>query len=551
MDAVTAPIQFDFDAETNSFVAFDNGSIERKLMVGYGFAGRDFVIGDEGRHAWEKAQGRGFAGGNDGTYAVVSQSGRHIRIETDHAGHLPIFYYQDGRVAAASNSIIRLVEHFRRVGVDMRPNSAEVVARGTDFFPLHQLATYETAVAGVSLLPKGCSLRIEGGHCIVERLPRRTPTDYHDDLKTCITTWTDRIATLLESDTLQLSVDLSGGLDSRTVFSLFHNVMRDAPPGWMERISVYSHGFLSPSDPQIAEEVLRVSEAELRNGHRWRRFFSSVPNTGTSTDPIRDPLRKWWASCGGIYSPNYMVSMPPDPGMVFFGGGGGEGYRNFYSNYFTSPDHLAAMCQRRAALPDQTEWLREGIMSAFRALESTDDGKIHPMNLYYREFRGRLHGGLRSRSRCSFMPIASDLLAVAAESLAPETMNEGQIFHDIIHNCAAPLIDVRFDQDKKAPTPSIRDRLASCGTQSIKPVAGTVFGTPVRGTPGESKINGFRQLAEAVEAAAQRPYVREIWDQSAIQQAIDMTRDAAKAGRFSHPNPPSLISGILMAAMFD
>lgn len=297
MDVLTkepAVHPFGYDPETNSFVACGNATAEHRLLIGYGFAGRDMVIGQDGLASWEAATGRALAGGEDGTYAIVSQTGAAIRIETDHAGHMPIFYYRDERVAAASNSIVRLVEHLRAAGVQVRPNPAEVAARGTDFYPLHQLATFETAVAGVSMLPAGCVLRIESGHCRVERLMRRKPTSYADDLKTFITTWADRVATLLDSGRFRLSIDLSGGLDSRTVFALFHRVMHHAPPEWIGRISIYSHGFLSLLDPQIAEEVLQVSENALPHGYRWQRSFQTFPNAGLSSLPMRDPLRVWW-----------------------------------------------------------------------------------------------------------------------------------------------------------------------------------------------------------------------------------------------------------------
>lgn len=542
---------FGFEPETNSFIAFNDGPEPQRLLVGYGFAGRDMIIGDEGRVAWEAAQNKLLRGGNDGTYASIEKSGNVIRIETDYAGHMPIFYYHDGRVAAASNSIVRLVEHLRCVDVDVRPNPAEVLARGADFFPLHQLATFETAVAGVSLLPTGCALRIEAGHCIVEPLRRRARTEYHDDLRAFICTWASRIATLLDSGRFFISVDLSGGLDSRTVFSLFHLVMRDAPPQWMERVKIYSHGFLSPCDPQIAEEVLQASEQALPHGYRWQRSFSVFPTWGLAPVPIGDPVRVWWFKCGGLYSPNYLTSVQPDPAIVLFGGGGGGGFRNFYGKFFPTPALFAASCERRIGPSDHASWLSEHILSTFNRLRRREGDEVEPMILHYREFRGRLHGGLRSRSRISLMPIASELLEVATRSLSVDAIGEGQIFHDIIGNCAAPLVGVRFDQESKSLTPAIAARFVACGGERIRPEAGVVYGESSTRGKDAMRVDGLRQLAEVVETVARHPYVRELWGASAIQEAIDMSASAAAAGRFVHPNPASLVAGILTAGMFD
>lgn len=464
---------------------------------------------------------------------------------------MPVFYYQDGRVAVASNSVVRLVEHLRAAGVQLRPNPAEVAARGTDFFALHQLATFETAVAGVKILPVGYALRIESGDCRVERLPRTASSDYRDDLKTFIATWVDRIATLLASDRLHLAVDLSGGIDSRMVFALFHNVMRDAPREWMKRVAIYSHGFLSPLDPEIAEQVLSVSEAALTQSRRWQRSFSVFPNSGQSERPMQNPLRVWWARCGGLYSPNYLTSVHPDPGLVLFGGGGGEGFRDFYSKFFPTPAVFAGSCRRRINLPEHNEWLRDQVLEAFASLAHTYGEDANPMIMHYREFRGRLHGGLRSRSRISLMPIASGLLEMATRSLAAEALDQGQIFHDVIGNCAPALVGVRFDQDKKAPTPEISARFVDCGADAIKIQPGIVHGTPVTTPSNAVKVDGLRQLADAVKAAGKLPYVREIWDAETIQKAVDMSAQAASKGRFTHPNPASLVAGILTAGMFD
>lgn len=542
---------FGYDPETTSFVAFEEGTVDRNLFVGYGFAGRDMLISEDGRASWEATTGGSFAGGEDGTYAIVSQTGATIRVEVDHCGHMPVFYYSDGRVAAASNSIVRLIRHLRSVGVHVRPNPAEVAARGTDFFPLHQLATFETSVVGVKILPVGFALMIRAGHCSLERLPPPVMASYYDDLKTCIATWADRIATLLDSGKFRLSFDLSGGRDSRTVFALLHLVMQVAPPEWMERVSIHSHGFLSPLDPEIAEEVLCKSESALPHGYQWSRSFTVSPYWGQSSRPIRDPFWVWWTLCGGIYSPNYLASNWSDPDIVLFGGGGGASYRSFYSNYFPTPKMFAASCSQRIGLPDHTGWLREQILSTFEALKPGEGKEANPMILHYREFRGRLHGGRRSRNCISLMPVSSRLLERATLSLMPTAMDEGQIFHDIIGNCAPPLRGVRFDADKKAPTPEVNARFVDCGVGSYLPQPGTVHGTPVTKAANAVNVDGLRQLADAVEAAGKLPYVREIWSAEAILRAIDMSAKAASAGRFPHPNPASLVAGILMAGMFD
>lgn len=237
--------------------------------------------------------------------------------------------------------------------------------------------------------------------------------------------------------------------------------------------------------------------------------------------------------------------------MVLFGGGGSEGFREFYGKSFPTPALFAASCQRRIGLPDHADWLRQQIMSAFAALKSDDGEEVNPMILHYREFRGRLHGGLRSRSRISLMPITSGLLEIASRSLSAEALNQGQIFHDIIGNCSPPLVGVRFDRDNKAPAPAVRARFVDCGAGSIRPQPGTVYGATLTEAPNTAKVDGLRQLADAVEAAGKRPYVREVWSAETIQQAIDMSAQAASVGRFRHPNPASLVAGVLMAGMFD
>lgn len=75
MDVLTASMTeqpFEYDPETNSFVAHSNETEECSLLVGYGFDGCDILIGEEGQASWEVLTGRAFRGGEDGTYAIVS-----------------------------------------------------------------------------------------------------------------------------------------------------------------------------------------------------------------------------------------------------------------------------------------------------------------------------------------------------------------------------------------------------------------------------------------------------------------------------------------------
>lgn len=152
------------------------------------------------------------------------------------------------------------------------------------------------------------------------------------------------------------------------VFSLLHLVMREEATEWIERVSIYSHGFMNSVDLEIAEEVLCASESALPHAQHWRRFFSIFPGSGLAELPLRDPLHLWWSRCGGIYSPNYLTSVQPAPSLICLGGGGGGGVRSFYSKYFQIPELFAASCERRIHLQEYSEWLHDQIIEAFAAL---------------------------------------------------------------------------------------------------------------------------------------------------------------------------------------
>lgn len=64
--------------------------------------GRPSVVGDRNK--------RYFRGGEDDTNFIGWRTGSTIRIATDHAGNMPVFFDQDDRIEAASNSVSGLDE---------------------------------------------------------------------------------------------------------------------------------------------------------------------------------------------------------------------------------------------------------------------------------------------------------------------------------------------------------------------------------------------------------------------------------------------------------
>ncbi|MBM6705230.1 hypothetical protein H6A60_12220, partial [Sutterella massiliensis] len=139
--------------------------------------------------------------------------------------------------------------------------------------------------------------------------------------------WRSRINTILNNN-LFLRVDLTGGVDSRSVFSFFAHdnlIQRSIRSGNLMIFSDKRH----KEDYCVAEEIAKLLDFQINTP-----FNKCAPNTNQTAN---EQLTNWINFNISRYS-SFVV--PPDrfnSNKIFFGGEGGEELRYFYGYHSNPP----------------------------------------------------------------------------------------------------------------------------------------------------------------------------------------------------------------------
>src|SRR5699024_5260561 len=84
----------------------------------------------------------------------------------------------------------------------------------------NQLFSFETLARGVRVSPRGMSLVMTPNKPILLAKEQERSNNYLDGLTTHLERWVSRFETLMHNADFQFSIDLTGGLDSRTNLAL-------------------------------------------------------------------------------------------------------------------------------------------------------------------------------------------------------------------------------------------------------------------------------------------------------------------------------------------
>ena len=120
-----------------------------------------------------------------------------------------------------ANSIALAAQAMRRRGFGVQPNRAQISRLALVRHLFNQQCSLRSIIEGLRLVPTGCDLAIDRtGARVIPRPSPDEPSDYAERLAGLCATWTSRLATLLSRPEFRLSVNLSGGMDSRATFAM-------------------------------------------------------------------------------------------------------------------------------------------------------------------------------------------------------------------------------------------------------------------------------------------------------------------------------------------
>lgn len=470
----------------------------------------------------------------------MRRSGRDVEFHTDYVGNKKLFYYWDCGFWAVSNSISLLISHLRGKGVRVTANLAQLTAIGSGKGPaLNQVVSYHTIAHGIYLVPPAATLRIGAAGLMITRLRSERPESFALSLADFLSAWLSRFQTLLATDFVKVQCDLTGGVDSRTVFGL---------------LSAASARMASAhANVRIKSGTTRGDDTDLVIAKEICDKYGFDLNPPRPVQPGRfsaeESFRSWQMLCLGAYHPIYFPTNGPRGNNVSFGGGGGENHRPFFKDASVDEfiEKRASTIQQEAVRQQFVDELR----STFRLLAELDGDAIDPLILHYRHFRSRFHAGRAAQYGVLFSPLSSGLLERAVSAVAPKDLAAGLVNFQIMHTLDAELLSLRFDHPKKAPAEFVRRALIDIEPAAASP--GRCFGlqndhaviSAVRSTSTTWSL-----LRDEYERCASIPYVSHFWGRKFLSDTKAIVERAAECGKLDHAVDGQPASAVLATALF-
>lgn len=415
------------------------------LFDGYCFVDSDFIFGEGGYKKYIAEKGSRIIGGEDGCYVVAYRDNDEYLISNDYGGYKKILYYYDpiGKVWAVSNSLNILVKHLREFGINIVPNlsllkfhsSAKGVAS-------QQPVSFDTIARGIYLLPTCTTLKIINQKIQIENNIRfEKNLNYSEVFSRFISIWIARFQTIFSEDSVFIRQALTGGVDSRAVFSLTSLARKE-----LKNQELATHSFNcgkirgDSKDLEVATEI---------SDHYGYALNSDTLKVRPSYLNGMQTYERWKNLSLGVYFPIYFDARSIDPMLINISGGGGEKYRPYYR--INAEDNFEKFSMRNASqIKDYSSQfeVNTNILNSMKYL--TSKSNQDPLQIHYAEFRNRLHSGFFPQFIVDISPLNSYLLAEIANDF-PKKINSSQLLYDLI-NLEGEALSFDFDKDNKKPT---------------------------------------------------------------------------------------------------
>lgn len=524
-----------------------------RLFQGYCFDKENFIFGQEGADKYFKETGREIAFGEDGCYVLAKKVEENYLLGSDCSGYKKILYFKDpnSEVWAVSNSINLLVEHLAENSIRVTPNISLLMMMSAGRSVSQQPITFNTIVNEIKILPLNTLLTIGSNTIKIDKLEESNnlSTDYSEMLLEFINIWISRFATLISCKDMLIQQGLTGGLDSRALFSISNH-------------TYYNIANKESADYRLVSGLTRGDDTDLKIAKKIADYYGYEVNNKDAYSFTEKPLNNeekylgWKNICLGLYQPIYFPRTKIDYRNISIGGHGGENHRAFYAK---SPkvdsynDFIKSLCSQ-VAKPELKVDLAIDLYETLIQMQEADacGEDIDPLILHYRHFRSRFHSGLFPQYRVSFTPLSSKYLTNIATKENSEKMISSQILYDLI-NITDSLLAFPFDNPKKAPKDKNIYHLAKLSS-NFSIIIGSVFaGEKVSKEikPIQYKKSPFKYLKEDFDKACSTKLVKKLWNTKFINETSEKLNMALEKGRFEHPTDGTAVSTIIATGLFE
>lgn len=523
-------------ADDAVFLFSSKTGVPRNFFQGFAFVGRDLVIGASGARAYE-ATGRAVLPGEDGCYVSAKTVDGVCLIGVDASGLKKLFLWQDADRWCASNSLTVLRRHVEDAmgGPKLTPNAGQVAGltiAGSS--ATEQISHHETLLDAVRLVPLGRALQVAGSEVrevAAPRPPAPAHPVYERSLRSFIDIWRARLLTVIERSGLDVAVDLSGGLDSRVTFALLSSVVDHRGFDAAARF-VSGRGAAQRADLEVAQTIARERILTLN-----RRPSIAAPQYDQSS-----AFDVWSQLNIGIYLPIYRPKDRLSPRHVNLSGLGGEGHRDFYP---VGPTRAFVESHRSFAGDEAVRPWRAQVGSLLEGWSTETDDR-QALRRYYREFRGRVHGGMFAQTKVNAMPLAS-------RYMEPLSIRGRMAYFDVIASTSPGLLDVPFDSEAKAPTAD--EHAAMIRTSALGDVEpGDVYGLDLDqraavAPDGEPSFTSrLADLTERAVSSIRSSSASELFTSDRLARVLESVHEARTAGAVRKPRELNDVSRVVAAA---
>nr|WP_138918264.1 hypothetical protein [Paracoccus sp. TRP] len=486
-----------------------DGSQIESAFFGYGFQGTDLVIGHEGFRAFTES-GRRFQSDNDGCYLYVQADGSGNTIfSTDFRGYFPLFYYSSGSSWIVSPSFELVARAARRRNLPLTLCKAQLDAWKSNSALLQAPTSERTPFAEIRLLSYDKKI-IAGDKLIVSHRKRQPAhNSYETALSDLLAIWGGRIMTILDGG-MAIRADLTGGVDSRTVFSvILHTLQMTGRCDFLSSEAIlFNSDRRQQEDFAVACQISDFFGFPINNPNR-RQYTLLEDETSYIT---------WRRYNLARYSPHILPVASQDSTIITFNGVGGEDHRDFYESFGRGPlgEYIANFQPIFANPKDFGAWM--GDLHADIDLPVTSYDSTMPAAVrHYRRHRSRHHTAKQPSSELMGVILGSRAAYECARFLDRDALHTNQLLFDIMINCSEDLAKLPYDQPEKAPQQINFDRLTRL--KKIKPAqTGSIWRDPLAPSTTVKTQGRNIPLRKAVEEALRCPEVRELAGEAILQK---------------------------------
>ncbi len=524
------------------------------FFQGYCFVGNDYIYGLDGASSYVKQSGKALGFGEDGCYILAKKQGDNFVFGSDHSGYKKIFYYKDEISGAwvVSNSLNLMVMHLKEKGIQVTPNFAQLIALSKSPTPTQQPTSFNTIVNEIKLLPLNTFLLV-GKHVLnveCHKSFKASDTSYNELLADFIETWSSRLATILNNKNLVIEQALTGGVDSRSVFSLTELAKKS-----LNNKIIADHFLncgLTRGDTRDIDVAEKISDHYGYPLNPKRDNYEGRVKLNNS-----QRYNEWKNVCLGTYAPIYFPSLLISPIHTSIGGGGGENHRPFYADYLKSHDYkqlINSVC-KGISDPIFKMSINNSMLSTFAHLKYINQISADELlNAHYKNFRNRFHIGLFPQYRVTFTPLSSKLLDKLAAADNMDKIRSSQILYDLM-SLVEGLIDFAFDDAKKLPDSNQLKNLTDLGKNFDIKLGDCYIDNTVDyaiSAQNDSTVESpIIRLKQDFDLACKSQIVKTLWGEDYITKAKAMMEVAIENGKLPYAADGRSISVIVATGLFE